>query len=69
MLYNKVNGEKIFSHSPDFMKMSIFLKLFTAYVIGLIFFMGVLPRVIINTIGVEDTAENPFKYSHVLINY
>ena len=59
--------KKIFSHSPDFMKMSIFLKLFTAYTIGLIFFMGVLPRVIINTIG-ADTAENPFKYSHVLIN-
>ena len=51
------------------MKMSIFLKLFTAYTIGLIFFMGVLPRVIINTIGAEDTAENPFKYSHVLINH
>ena len=48
--------------------MSIFLKLFTAYTIGLIFFMGVLPRVIINTIG-SDTAENPFKYSHVLINH
>ena len=47
--------------------MSIFLKLFTTYTIGLIFFLGILPRVITNTIG-ADTSENPFKYSHVLIN-
>ena len=47
--------------------MSIFLKFFTAYTIGLIFFLGILPRVIINTIG-ADTSENPFKYSHVVIN-
>ena len=45
--------------------MNLFLKLFTAYTIGIIFFMAVLPRVITNNF---KTTENPFSYSHVLIN-
>jgi len=45
--------------------MNLFLKLFTAYTIGIIFFMAVLPRVITNNF---ITSENPFSYSHVLIN-
>ncbi len=45
--------------------MNLFLKLFTAYTIGIIFFMAVLPKVITNNL---KTSENPFSYSHVLIN-
>ena len=42
--------------------MNLFLKLFTSYVIAIIFFMGLLPKMIVKT------SENPFSYSHVLIN-
>ena len=45
--------------------MNLFLKLFTAYTIGIIFFMAVLPRIITNNL---ETKNNPFSYSHVLIN-
>lgn len=47
--------------------MNLFLKLFSAYTIAIIFFMAILPRVIVNSLN-ADTSENPFKYSHVLIN-
>ena len=47
--------------------MNLFLKLFTAYTIGIIFFMAVLPRIIVNSLNSEKS-ENPFSYSHVLIN-
>ena len=43
--------------------MNLFLKLFSAYALGIIFFMGLLPRII-----VPSVESNPFKYSHVLIN-
>ena len=29
--------------------------------------MGLLPRIIVNSLN-SETTENPFKYSHVLIN-
>lgn len=47
--------------------MNLFIKLFSAYTIGIIFFMAILPRVIVNSLN-SDTSENPFRYSHVLIN-
>ena len=47
--------------------MNLFLKLFTSYVIAIIFFMGLLPRMIVNSLNSEKS-ENPFSYSHVLIN-
>jgi len=43
--------------------MNLFIKLFSAYVIGIVFFLGLLPRII-----VPNTDSNPFRYSHVLIN-
>ena len=50
--------------------MNLFLKLFTAYTIGIIFFMAVLPRIIVNSVNSDKTEsnKNPFSYSHVLIN-
>ena len=47
--------------------MNLFIKLFSAYTISIIFFMGLLPRIIVNSLN-SETTENPFKYSHVLIN-
>ena len=55
--------KKNFSHSPDFMKMSkTFFILFSSYLLAILFFMGLLPRII------SPSNENPFKYSHVVIN-
>ena len=39
-----------------------FFILFSSYLVSILFFMGLLPRII------APTNENPFKYSHVLIN-
>lgn len=47
--------------------MNLFIKLFSTYTIAIIFFMGLLPRIIVNSLN-SNTLENPFKYSHVLIN-
>ena len=47
--------------------MNLFLKFFTAYTIGIVFFMAILPRIIVNSLN-SETSENPFKYSHVVIN-
>ena len=47
--------------------MKLFFALSIAYTIGFSFFIGILPKVIVNSIN-SDTSENPFKYSHVLIN-
>ena len=50
--------------------MNLFIKLFSAYVIAMIFFMGLLPRIIINSLDSDksEIKENPLKYSYVLIN-
>ena len=45
--------------------MNLFIKLFSAYTIAIIFFIAILPRVITNNL---ETKNNPFSYSHVLIN-
>ena len=36
----------------------------------MIFFMGLLPRIIVNSLNSDksEIKENPFSYSHVLIN-
>ena len=47
--------------------MKLFIALSIAYTIGFSFFIGILPKVIVNSIN-SDTSENPFKYSHVLNN-
>ena len=47
--------------------MKLFFALSIAYTIGFSFFIGILPKVIVNSLN-SETTENPFKYSHVLIN-
>lgn len=50
--------------------MNLFIKVFTAYLLGFSFFCAVLPSIIVNSLNSDKTEikENPFKYSHVLIN-
>ena len=50
--------------------MNLFFKLFSAYALGIIFFMGLLPRIIVNSLNSDksEIKENPLKYSYVLIN-
>ena len=50
--------------------MNLFLKLFTSYVIAMIFFMGLLPKIITNSLNSDksEIKENPLKHSYVLIN-
>ena len=49
---------------------NLFIKLFSSYVIAMIFFMGLLPRIIVNSLNSDksEIKENPLKYSYVLIN-
>ena len=50
--------------------MNLFLKLCTSYVIAMIFFIGLLPRIIVNSVNSDKTEskKNPVSYSYVLIN-
>ena len=47
--------------------MKLFIALSIAYSVGFTFFLGILPQVIVNSLN-SKTTENPFSYSHVLIN-
>ena len=47
--------------------MKTFTYLLVTNTIALTFFLGILPRIIVNSLN-SETSENPFKYSHVLIN-
>ena len=50
--------------------MKTFTYLLVTNTIALTFFLGILPRIIVNSLNSDKTEikENPFKYSHVLIN-
>ncbi len=50
--------------------MNLFLKLFSSYVIAMIFFMAFLPRIIVNSVNSDKTEsnKNPISYSYVLLN-
>ena len=48
----------------------LFIKLFSSYVIAMIFFIGLLPRIIVNSVNSDKTEsnKNPLSYSYVLLN-
>ena len=48
------------------MSKTLFILL-SSYLLSIIFFIGLLPRIITNNLS-TDTSVNPFRYSNVLIN-